>query len=331
MRFNALPRAILITSTLVWPLPAQEPPVFRGSPRPMGPAGARWVGMLRDDAPHGVIGVSTTSAASIRDTLGVLVSAVRAGSPAEKAGLEEGNRISTINGVSLRMSAADVGDDQVATAMARRLARTLHKLAPGADVELRVFANGQLKTVKIKTVLPAELYEPSSTRRGGDRATLGVGLAVTGSHRDSIGVFVLSVDDGGPAANAGIEEGSRIASINGVDVRTSRTSDAEDFASGSAVRRLEREVSRLNPGDDVDLRIYSSGRARSVKFKAGRVSDFPRRHRSLATLNKDAFVATEIMPRIAMPRLEGDIRHAMELGIAGMGPAVARIGGRVDW
>ena len=42
---------------------------------------------------------------------------------------------------------------------------------------------------------------------------------MTGSSRDTLGVFVMSVEDGGPAAKAGIEEGTRIASINGVDVR----------------------------------------------------------------------------------------------------------------
>ena len=63
-------------------------------------------GILIDGGPRAAIGVSTSSAATSRDTLGVLVSSVRSGSPAEKAGIAEGNRIASINGVSLKLSAA---------------------------------------------------------------------------------------------------------------------------------------------------------------------------------------------------------------------------------
>ena len=67
------------------------------------------------DEPRAVIGVIHDAARSTsRDTLGVLVSTVRAGSPAEKAGIEEGNRIASINGVSLKLAAADIGDDEMA-------------------------------------------------------------------------------------------------------------------------------------------------------------------------------------------------------------------------
>src|SRR5881394_3880938 len=62
-----------------------------------------------EDSDRAVIGI-TTATGSRRDTLGVLVSSVTAGSPAEKAGLEEGNRIASINGVNLKVAAADVDD-----------------------------------------------------------------------------------------------------------------------------------------------------------------------------------------------------------------------------
>ena len=47
-----------------------------------------------------MLGVSTSTAGE-RDTLGLFVSAVTPGGPAEKAGIEEGHRIAAINGVSL--------------------------------------------------------------------------------------------------------------------------------------------------------------------------------------------------------------------------------------
>ncbi|HEY5062243.1 MAG TPA: PDZ domain-containing protein [Gemmatimonadaceae bacterium] len=332
MRFHALLPTVLATSALVSPLAAQDPRILRAAPGTIDMPGARTFGMMRSWGPRAVIGVSTTSGATARDTLGVLVSSVRSGSPAEKAGIEEGDRIASVNGVSLKLAAIDIGDDEMAGIMARRLTRELDKLKPGDDVDVRIYANGAVKAVKIKTESPSDLYESRTTRPSEDRATLGLNLAVTGSRRDTIGVFVLSVEDGGPAAKAGIEEGSRIASINGVDVRGRHADDDDAFLfPASNVSRLEREISRLKPGDDVDLRIYFNGQMRNVKLKAGRASDLPRSRRSVTIIGNDNFMIPGGMARINAPQLEADVRHAVESGMAGMGRVFAGIGGRVDW
>src|SRR5204863_9971768 len=120
---------------------AQNPRIIAGRPGTVYMPGGR--GFSWNEEPRAVIGVTTSGAATTRDTLGVLVSSVRSGSPAEKAGIEEGNRIASINGVSLRLAAADIGDEKMAGIMSRRLSRELDKLKPGDDVELRVYASGQ--------------------------------------------------------------------------------------------------------------------------------------------------------------------------------------------
>src|SRR4030095_9558495 len=61
-----------------------------------------------DDRDRAAIAISTSSGGK-RDTLGLLVSSVTVGGPADKAGIEEGNRIASINGVSLRLSVAEDG------------------------------------------------------------------------------------------------------------------------------------------------------------------------------------------------------------------------------
>ena len=114
-----------------------------------------------DDRDRPAIGV-TTSSGGMRDTLGLLVQSVTAGGPAEKAGIEEGNRLVSINGVSLRLSAADAGESDMDGIANRRLLRELEKAKPGDEVELRVWAAGQTKTVKVKTVAFEDL--PSRTR-----------------------------------------------------------------------------------------------------------------------------------------------------------------------
>jgi S1-C subfamily serine protease len=323
MRFYALLPTVLATSAMMSTIGAQQPRVYRVGP---GTVVGRGDGFnIFGDQPRAVIGITTTNASSSRDTLGVLVSTVRAGSPAEKAGIEEGNRIASVNGVSLKLSPADVGDDQMAGVLSRRLSRELDKVKPGDEVTLQVYANGQTKTVRIKTVAPEDLYESSRVSRNGrssDRPTLGLDLAITGSARDTLGVFVMGVEDGSPAAKAGIEEGSRIASINGVDVR-GRRGDEDDFVlRTSNVNRLEREISRLEPGADVDLRVWFNGQYRNVKMKAARMGDLPRRNRSVTILGGDNFVPPAAFERLDaipnmirdldMPRISDNVRRALD-------------------
>ena len=108
------------------------------------------------------------------------------------------------------------------------------------------------------------------------RAALGLELRATGTRRDTLGVFVEAVTPKGPAENAGIIEGDRIAAINGVDLRTT-TADVEDsYTNGLAAHRLTREVQKLTPGDRVTLRIYSGGRFRDVQVTAGKASEVMR-------------------------------------------------------
>ena len=223
------------------------------------------------ETPRAVIGVSTSVSTGSRDTLGLLVSAVTRGGPAEKAGIEEGNRIAAINGVNLRLATSDLGDPDMERLMSRRLIRELDKVKPGDEVDLRVYAAGQTKSVKIRTVDPDSLYY-SNTRQVfrdlEDRATLGLGYGTTGSKRDTLGIFVMNVDDEGPAAKAGVEEGARIQAINGVDLRVSRDDAGDDLVSTTKINRFEREMNKVKPGDAVELRVYQNGQVKTVKATA---------------------------------------------------------------
>ena len=105
------------------------------------------------------------------------------------------------------------------------------------------------------------------------RAALGIQLSSTGSVRDTIGVFVARVTPKGPAENAGIVEGDRIVSINGIDLRVNAADAGDDYASGLPSRRLTREVQKLSPGNTAQLRVWSGGRIRDVQVTTGRASD----------------------------------------------------------
>ena len=108
-----------------------------------------------------------------------------------------------------------------------------------------------------------------------ERATLGIGLGGSGSRRDTLGILISSVTDDGPADKARVEEGDRIAAINGVDLRVS-SADAGDWAvSSSRMRRLNRELEKVKAGDEVELRLMRSGQARTVRIKTIAQKDLP--------------------------------------------------------
>ena len=220
-----------------------------------------------------MIGVSTTSTGP-RDTLGLLVTGVTPNGPAEKAGIVEGNRIAAINGVNLRLTAADAGQDDMEGITARRLSRELAKVEPGADVELRIYADGQWKTVKLKPVSPDSLM-PVRMRMNGmeDRGVLGIELNSTGSKRDTLGVLIGAVHDGGPADKAGLIEGDRVASVNGTDLRVRHDDAGDDWVSGAMVTRFQRVMRSAKPGDKVELHVWSGGQSKTVQVTAAKASE----------------------------------------------------------
>lgn len=299
---NRLLLALGVAAAATFPIvaDAQEGRVYPREP------GRAFAFSTEDDENRAVIGV-TTATGSARDTLGVLVSSVTSGGPAEKAGIEEGNRIASINGVNLKLASADVGDWEMSNALSRRLTRELRKAKPGDEVELRVYSAGQTRSVRVKTVASDSLYRSARRVRidADDRAVLGISLGSYGSKRDTLGVLVMGIDDEAPAAKAGIEEGNRIAAINGVDLRVARDDAGDEFMAGARVRRLHRELEKLKPGDEVTLRLYSAGRTRDVRVKTVAASSLPRRRSMI-------FGGTPMTPIAPMPPMDFEFRRHIE-------------------
>lgn len=229
------------------------------------------LGVNPDDA---VLGVNTASSGE-RDTLGLLVTSVTPDGPADKAGIEEGNRIAAVNGVNLKLAPEDAGERDMQGMTTRRLVREMGKVKAGDTVELSIWKQGRYETVRVQTVaredLPGQLR---ITREDAEeRAVVGLTLQTTGSVRDTLGPMVVHVAAGGPAERAGIVEGDRIQSLNGTSLRVSRDDTEEPMIGNARVNRFSRLLRDKKAGDTVELQVYSGGQTRTVRVTTARAGD----------------------------------------------------------
>jgi len=309
-RPTALRTALLTCSLALAPglrAGAQDVRILR-----MPEGGAREFSMfMADDRP--MIGISMAGESERGDTLGLRIESVQEGSPAAKAGLKAGDRLQSVNGVSLRAERADAGEEDYAGVLNRRLQRAVQATAAGESVTLRVLAGGTSREVRVVPVKASEFEgapKMAWTEAGpaADRPMLGLTVVSTGTPRDTLGVFVQSVVRDGPAEKAGVVEGDRIAAINGVSLRVARE-DAEDEAVGAArAERLSREVAKLKAGDAAELTVISGGRSRTVRVTAVKASELPSSARSEFRI-PEVEGMLRMMPRErAMPREESTDR-----------------------
>ena len=148
-----------------------------------------------------------------------------------------------------------------------------------------------------------------------DRAAVGIMLGNSGSRRDTLGVLVIGVTDSTPAARAGLEEGNRIAAINGVNLRVAREDVGDHWIGSTKAERLQRAMGALKPGDNVSLTVYANGQFRDVTMKAARAGDLPRH--SSAMLRGDGLSgmmrATPPMPALPpMREIQRTMRPQLE-------------------
>jgi hypothetical protein len=302
-----------------------------------------------DDENRAAIGISTTATGTLRDTLGLMITMITKGSPAERAGLEEGNRLQAINGVNLRANAADIEDAELSGSLSRRLTRELSKAKPGDEVELRVYKEGRTQAVKVKTVDSDSLFRRREVVRytqadADERPTLGFSIQSSGSRRDTLGVLIVAVGDSTPAERAGLEEGNRIAAINGVSLRVARDDAGDAYVSSAKAQRLQREIAQLKPGSDATLRVYSNGQYRDVHVKVARAGDLPKRSRTFyggmgviapmpPMTPMPPMPAMPAMPRVRSWPMESfhmDFGPALEEGLHEAGMQIERIRPQLD-
>lgn len=284
---------LLSLGTLLIALPAQGQERRERVERRVAPRASaiRALGAAR--VPRAVLGVMTAPGTGLADTAGVLVRDVMEDSPAAAAGIKEGDRLAQIGGVSLRISRSDAEDPVLASIGARRLTRELDKREPGDEVELRVATGASTRSVRVRLVAPDSLRRTRAAmaplartravraERLENRASLGIQVGTTGSRRDTLGVFVMGVDDEGPAAKAGIIEGARIAAIGGTDLRVGAADADDPLVATARVRQLSRALRDVKPGDEVELRVWQNGQYRTARVRTVPADSLRRSRRTI--------------------------------------------------
>jgi S1-C subfamily serine protease len=170
---------------------------------------------------------------SILAVTGAQVSNVTAGSPAEKAGIQVGDVITTVDGKDLGR-----GDDLAAII-------SVHK--PGDAVTLEVLG-AKTEAREVKVTLGENPQDKAKPWLGIEyRMAVRVEGATPWAGRLDLafGVRVTGVVDGSPAAKAGLAKGDLLSSVGGTDVRTAQ--QAVDAIAGN------------KPGDTVEVGVVKAG------------------------------------------------------------------------
>jgi len=209
--------------------------------------------------PRGWLGVSIQEVTSdlaeefgVKDLKGALVSGVMKGSPAEKAGIRQGDVVLQYNGRVVE----DTG----------HLRNMVSQTAKGTTVTVKVLR--QKKEIEIAVVvaeLPKKLAEPAPDEEAANEqeSTALAGIVVHeitpdiarrfGLDEDARGVLIIKVDQAGKAFEAGLRPGDIVLQINKKDIAT-----IEDY---------KKAASRLKGKERILLLIKRKGEDLFVTIK----------------------------------------------------------------
>ncbi|MDD2582285.1 MAG: DegQ family serine endoprotease [Desulfuromonadaceae bacterium] len=173
----------------------------------------------------------------LKQAKGALVNDVIKGSPADRAGIRQGDVITALGG-------SEVKDPS-------HLQRLVGEAGVGKTAKISVFRDGRVLQLNITLAsaetAPKRQHAEDGGRRGEGEADL-LGLVVENAGRGN-GVAVVDVARGGIAAEAGIRRGDVILSVN-----RKKTSNTAEYA--RAIRQAGREDSLIILARRGDASIY---------------------------------------------------------------------------
>jgi len=175
----------------------------------------------------------TMKALGLKDRHGALVPQVEAGSAADKAGIRAGDVIISIDGELIRK--------------AHDLPIRVARHTPGDKVKVGIIRDGKQRvlSVTVEAMPDDQVARGDQPKQDGSNVRLGMvvenlsaDMAARLRTRVKTGVMVQQVQQGMPAANAGIQRGDVIFRINGKDLPDMKTFSklAKTFKHGEVLR-----------------------------------------------------------------------------------------------
>jgi serine protease Do len=172
------------------------------------------------------VSATMAKAMHLSGNTGALIASVQSDTPASKAGLEPGDVITSVNGVSVKNP--------------RDLAVTVASVKPGDEAKLQVVHNGDAKSVDVKVGTMPNEQTASADHGEAHRARIGLALAPLSSDMSgqldvpegTRGAVVRSVEPDSPADQAGLKTGDVIVGVGGKKV--SSPSEAAKAIRGAA-------------------------------------------------------------------------------------------------
>ncbi|MCF8104661.1 MAG: DegQ family serine endoprotease [Desulfohalobiaceae bacterium] len=175
---------------------------------------------------------NTARALGMDEPRGALVSSVQPGDPADKAGIEVGDVIVSINGEPVE----DAGD----------LTRTIGRLSPDKEIQITIWRKGTVKEFEVvlgeRSLQTAEADKEGPQQEPASAEVLGLDLRpVTEEEAQALGLnrarglLVTGMTQNSPAVEAEIRTGDVILEANGREVNT--MSELEQVLKGDAAEK----------------------------------------------------------------------------------------------
>ena len=235
----------------------------------------------------GLIGIDITPdiaealGLSLEEAKGFLIIGVNEGSPADKAGIRGGDRVTNVNGREIRLGGDIVLkiDNQDVRKIEDILTYLEGQKHVGDTVQLTIVRDGKTQTVNA-TLTPrpgsnqSQQLQPQSEQQ---RPSLGIsGTNVTPANAKAMnmtqatGFFVVDIIAEGPADKAGIRGGYLISNINGTDIELG--GDVILRIDNKTVNTIDNILSYLDTkkvNDTVQLTILREGNVENVPVQLG--------------------------------------------------------------
>ena len=235
----------------------------------------------------GLIGIDITPdiaealGLSLEEAKGFLIIGVNEGSPADKAGIRGGDRVTNVNGREIRLGGDIVLkiDNQDVRKIEDILTYLEGQKHVGDTVQLTIVRDGKTQTVNA-TLTPrpgsnqSQQLQPQSEQQ---RPSLGISgtnvtpaIAKAMNMTQATGFLVVDIIAEGPADKAGIRGGYLIANINGTDIELG--GDVILRIDNKTVNTIDNILSYLDTkkvNDTVQLTILREGNVENVPVQLG--------------------------------------------------------------